>query len=53
MMESAVYVRFAEENDAANLTALNIRNRDHFQQYSPTWPDEFYTEEYQLDYIRR
>ncbi|MFF2908006.1 GNAT family N-acetyltransferase [Paenibacillus sp. NPDC057934] len=51
MVEPQVYVRFPEEADAAELAALYKRNREFFEEFSPSIPEEFYTEEYQLEKI--
>jgi ribosomal-protein-alanine N-acetyltransferase len=48
MSEQHVYVRFPEESDAKELTAMYIRNRAFFEKFSPIVPDEYYTEEHQL-----
>lgn len=53
MAESRVYIRFAEEADAEELAAMFKRNREFFEQFSPSIPDEFYTAEYQLQMIRK
>jgi ribosomal-protein-alanine N-acetyltransferase len=52
-MEHRVYVRFPEEADAAELTALYIRNREFFEMFSPSTIEEFYTEEYQRQAIAK
>lgn len=51
MSEQQVYVRFPEESDAKELTAMYKRNRAFFEQFSPIVPDEYYTEEQQLQSI--
>lgn len=53
MLDQRVYVRFPEEADAEQLTAMFKRNREFFEKFSPTNPDEFYTEEQQLQIIKR
>ncbi|MBY9078160.1 GNAT family N-acetyltransferase [Paenibacillus sp. HN-1] len=51
MSEQRVYVRFPEEADAEELTAMYKRNRDFFEEFSPSVPEEFYTLEHQLQFI--
>ncbi|NOU82172.1 GNAT family N-acetyltransferase [Paenibacillus sp. LMG 31459] len=51
MTEQQVYIRFPEDTDAVELTAMYKRNREFFEEHSPDVPDEFYTEEYQRDRI--
>ncbi|OMD44508.1 alanine acetyltransferase [Paenibacillus borealis] len=53
MLDQRVYVRFPEEADAEQLTAMFKRNREFFEKFSPTNPDEFYTEEQQLQIIKK
>ncbi|MBE0337335.1 GNAT family N-acetyltransferase [Paenibacillus sp. 23TSA30-6] len=51
MSEQRVYVRFSEEADAAELTAMYKRNRELFEKFSPSNLEEYYTEEHQLQKI--
>ncbi len=51
LLEQRVYVRFPEEKDAGELTALYKRNREFIEQFSPSVQEEFYTEEHQLQAI--
>ncbi|UQZ36833.1 RimJ/RimL family protein N-acetyltransferase [Paenibacillus sp. PK3_47] len=51
MSDSQVYIRFAEESDAKEMTEMNTRNRTFFEEFSPGNSDEFYTEEHQLQMI--
>lgn len=53
MIEQQVYVRFPEEADAAELTDMYKRNRVFFEKFSPSNPEAFYTEEHQLQMIRK
>lgn len=48
-----IYLRTLEEADTAIWTEHNRKNRDHFQAFSPAREEGFYTEEFQLDWIRR
>ncbi|WP_151736981.1 GNAT family N-acetyltransferase ['Paenibacillus yunnanensis' Narsing Rao et al. 2020] len=52
MFNPQVFLRFPEEGDAAEITAMLKRNREFFAAYSPAVPEEFYTEQYQLELIR-
>lgn len=52
-MGQQVYTRFTEERDAAELAAMHMRNREFFEQFSPSPPDEFYTEAYQRQAISK
>lgn len=51
MLEQQVYVRYPEETDVAELTAMYKRNRDFFEKFSPSSTEAFYTEEHQLRLI--
>jgi len=51
MSEQRIYVRFPEEADAAELAEMNKRNRTFFEQFSPSTPEAFYTEEHQLQLV--
>ncbi|WP_127586396.1 GNAT family N-acetyltransferase [Paenibacillus koleovorans] len=51
MSQQQVYIRFPEETDAQQLTAMYKRNRGFFETFSPSTPEEYYTEEYQLQSI--
>lgn len=51
MSDQPIYVRFPEDADAEELTALYERNRDFFAEHSPDVPAEFYTVEYQRERI--
>ncbi|NOV02264.1 GNAT family N-acetyltransferase [Paenibacillus planticolens] len=51
MSEQRVYVRFPEEADAEELTAMLKRNREFFEKFSPSSPEESYTKEHQLQSI--
>lgn len=53
MLEQQVYVRFPEDADTKELTAMYKRNREFFEKFSPSNPEEFYTEEYQLQLIMK
>lgn len=53
MSEQQVYVRFPEDEDTGELTAMYKRNREFFEKFSPSILEEFYTEEYQLDKIMK
>lgn len=48
-----IYIRLLEEEDAEELTALHVKNRDFFKLYSGTRDEEFYSLEYQLASIRK
>ncbi|THF76949.1 GNAT family N-acetyltransferase [Cohnella fermenti] len=52
-MEQRVYIRFPEESDAAQLADIYVRNRELFGRFSPIAPDERYSEEQQLERIRK
>lgn len=51
MSEQRVYIRFSEETDAAELTAMYKRNREFFEEFSPNTQEKYYTEEHQLQTI--
>lgn len=51
MSEQQVYVRFPEEVDVTELTAMYRRNREFFDTFSPNHQEEHYTEEHQLQTI--
>ncbi|MRN54971.1 GNAT family N-acetyltransferase [Paenibacillus monticola] len=51
MSEQQVYVRFPEEADAEEMTAMYKRNREFFEKFSPSNSEEFYTVEHQLQLI--
>ncbi|MBT2290111.1 GNAT family N-acetyltransferase [Paenibacillus albidus] len=53
MSEQRVYVRFPEDADAEELTAMYKRNREFFEKFSPSNLEEFYTEEHQLQMISK
>jgi [ribosomal protein S5]-alanine N-acetyltransferase len=53
MLEQKVNIRFPEEADAEELTAMYLRNRDFFEKFSPTTAEEFYTVEHQLQMIQK
>ncbi|MHA6480942.1 GNAT family N-acetyltransferase [Paenibacillus sp. strain BS8-2] len=53
MSEHRVYVRFPYVSDAADLAAMNNRNREFFELFSPITDEDFYTEEYQRQSIVR
>ncbi|MWV42718.1 GNAT family N-acetyltransferase [Paenibacillus sp. HJL G12] len=53
MLAQRVYVRFLEEADAKELTAMYNRNREFFDKFSPSNSEEFYTEEQQLQKIMK
>ncbi|MNB75717.1 putative ribosomal N-acetyltransferase YdaF [compost metagenome] len=53
MMEGRVYFRYPEEADAEELTAMYKRNREFFEKFSPSIPDDFYTVEHQLQIINQ
>ncbi|MBB3111732.1 RimJ/RimL family protein N-acetyltransferase [Paenibacillus phyllosphaerae] len=53
MSEQRVYIRFPEESDASELAAMYERNRALFEQFSPSNPEDYYTEEHQLQSIRK
>lgn len=47
-----IYVRLVQESDAQSLLALEVRNRDFFQNFTGTREEAFYTLEGQIDRIR-
>lgn len=51
MAEQQVYVRFPVEEDATQLAEMYKSNREFFNQFSPSSPEEFLTEEHQLQSI--
>ncbi|RUS46929.1 GNAT family N-acetyltransferase [Cohnella sp. AR92] len=51
MSESQIYIRFPQEADTAELAALYKRNREFFEEFSPSPGDDYYTEENQLQRI--
>ncbi|SFJ69059.1 Acetyltransferase (GNAT) domain-containing protein [Paenibacillus sp. UNC496MF] len=51
MSEQPVYVRFAQEADAAELAAMHMRNRAFFEAFSPGRPDAHYTVAHQRQAI--
>ncbi|WNR44102.1 GNAT family N-acetyltransferase [Paenibacillus roseipurpureus] len=51
MSEQHIYIRYTEDADAAELTAMFKRNRDFFEKHSPKPPEAYYTEEHQLQAI--
>ncbi|MZQ86887.1 GNAT family N-acetyltransferase [Paenibacillus sp. 5J-6] len=53
MSQPQVYVRFPEENDIAQMIAMNKRNRAFFEKFSPSNSDDYYTEEQQLQWINK
>lgn len=53
MLEGRVYFRYPEEADAEELTAMYKRNREFFEKFSPSIPDDFYTVEHQLQIINQ
>ncbi|MBP1964231.1 GNAT family N-acetyltransferase [Paenibacillus aceris] len=53
MSEQHVYIRFPEETDAEELTAMYKRNREFFEKFSPSTPEEYYTKEHQLQSITK
>lgn len=53
MLEGHVYFRYPEEADAEELTAMYKRNREFFEKFSPSIPDDFYTVEHQLQIINQ
>ncbi|NRS48615.1 GNAT family N-acetyltransferase [Brevibacillus sp. HB2.2] len=48
----SIYVRLVQESDAQSLLALELRNRDFFQNFTGTREEEFYTLEGQIDRIK-
>jgi len=42
-IRNQIYIRFFEMKDAEALLDLHLRNRELFQKYSPTFPEDFYT----------
>jgi [ribosomal protein S5]-alanine N-acetyltransferase len=46
-----IYIRFFEDSDAESLLDLHVRNRELFQKYSPTFPDDYYTLDSKRKYI--
>jgi Acetyltransferases, including N-acetylases of ribosomal proteins len=53
MAEERVYIRFPEESDASEVTAMYERNREFFERFSPSRPEDSYSEEKQLQAIRK
>ncbi|CAH0121926.1 MULTISPECIES: GNAT family N-acetyltransferase [unclassified Paenibacillus] len=53
MSEQQIYIRFLDDADAAELAAMYKRNREFFGKFSPENPEEFYTEEHQLQAIMK
>lgn len=51
MSEQQVYVRFPEEANAEEMTAMYKRNREFFEKFSPNNTEEFYTVDHQLQMI--
>jgi [ribosomal protein S5]-alanine N-acetyltransferase len=47
-----IYIRFFEESDAEAYTKLQLRNREFFKKYVTTRSEEFYTLEYQRQFIK-
>ncbi|GAB1533237.1 MULTISPECIES: GNAT family N-acetyltransferase [Brevibacillus] len=47
-----IYVRLVQESDAQSLLALELRNRDFFQNFTGTREEAFYTLEGQIDRIK-
>ncbi|MFC8687468.1 GNAT family N-acetyltransferase [Brevibacillus porteri] len=47
-----IYVRLVQESDAQGLLALEVRNRDFFQNFTGTREEAFYTLEGQIDRIK-
>ncbi|WGV58935.1 GNAT family N-acetyltransferase [Brevibacillus brevis] len=48
----SIYVRLVQESDAQSLLALELRNRDFFQNFTGTREEAFYTLEGQIDRIK-
>jgi ribosomal-protein-alanine N-acetyltransferase len=46
-----IFIRFFEDSDAEALLDLHVRNRELFQKYSPTFPDDYYTIDSKRKYI--
>ncbi|MFB9328941.1 GNAT family N-acetyltransferase [Paenibacillus aurantiacus] len=53
MTEPPIDVRFPEETDAAELAAMYERNKAFFEQFSPSNPEDYATEAYQLQAIQK
>lgn len=53
MSQLQVYVRFPEEDDIAQIIAMNKRNRAFFEKFSPSNSDDYYTKEQQLQWINK
>lgn len=53
MSEQRVYIRYPKDEDAADLADMYTRNRSFFEQFSPSSSDVFFTEEGQLQRIRK
>ncbi|MCY9659678.1 GNAT family protein [Paenibacillus chondroitinus] len=53
MSQPLVYVRFPEEADIAQIIAMNKRNREFFEQFSPSNSDDYYTEEHMLQWLNK
>lgn len=49
---SEIYLRHFEISDAEALLALQLRNKDFFIKTAPTQPENFYTLDAQLEYIK-
>ncbi|WP_058301505.1 GNAT family N-acetyltransferase [Gorillibacterium timonense] len=47
-----IYLRPLEEEDAAVWTEHNVKNQDHFQAVTPARDESYYSEDFQLDWIR-
>ncbi|MGK5506503.1 GNAT family N-acetyltransferase [Brevibacillus formosus] len=47
-----IYVRLVQESDAQSLLALEVRNRDFFQNFTGTREEAFYTLEGQIERIK-
>lgn len=48
---SKIFIRFFEDADAEALLDLHIRNREFFQNFSPTLGDDYYTLDSKRNYI--
>lgn len=51
LIGNRIYLRFFEDSDAEALLDLHVRNRELFQKYSPTFPDDYYTLDSKRKYI--
>lgn len=53
LIGNTIFIRFLDELDADAQCALNIRNKDFFQEYSPVVEDNYYTVEWQRESLKK